>query len=81
MEASYSIPIPKTPRKQSTRHDRLRIQTLYFDTSFTIDEIVLPLSVILDQVRYALSYRLTPQKHLRGRKILLNTSLRKRLIE
>jgi hypothetical protein len=81
MEVSYSIPTPKTLRKQSTRDDRLRIQTLYFDAGFTIDEIVLQLSVTLDQVRYALSHQLTPQKHVRGRKILLNTPQRKRLIE
>ena len=31
------IPTPKTPRRQTTRDDRLRIETLYFDAGFTQD--------------------------------------------
>lgn len=79
--AFCSIPTPKTPRKQCTRDDRLRIETLYFTAGFTQDEIALQLNVTRRQVQYALSHRLTPQKQARGRKILLNTPQRKRLIE
>ncbi len=75
MEASYSVPTPKTPRKkQCSRDDRLRIETLYFDAGFAQDEIALQLyPITLGQVPYALSHRLTPQKHYRGRKVLLST--------
>ncbi len=81
MEASYSIPIPKTPRKQCSRDDRLRIETLYFDAGFTQGEIALQLyPITLAQIKYALSHRLTPQKQRCGRKVLLRTPQRKRLI-
>jgi transposase len=60
----------------------LRIETLYFDAGFTQDEIALQLyPITIGQVQYALSHRLTPQKHYRGRKVLLNTPQRKRLVE
>ena len=77
----YTVPTPKTPRKQCTRDDRLRIQTLYFDAGFTEDQITLQLCLTRDQIRYALSHRITPQKHKRGRKAFLNTPQRKRLIK
>ncbi|KAK6585492.1 hypothetical protein PZA11_002219 [Diplocarpon coronariae] len=57
MNSTSQVPVPKTPRKQTSRDDRLKFQ-------------------------YALSNRLTPQKKRRcGRKVLLNTPQRKRLIE
>ncbi|KAH8587048.1 hypothetical protein B0O99DRAFT_642837 [Bisporella sp. PMI_857] len=82
MEPTYHIPTPKTPKKPDcTRDDRLRIQTLYYEAGFTQDQICLQTGFTLSQVRYALAHRLTPQKSKTGRKLLLNTPQRKRLIE
>ncbi|EPE35500.1 Homeo [Glarea lozoyensis ATCC 20868] len=81
MDSQYSVPTPKTPRKQLSRDDRLRIETLYFDANFTQAQIALQLNISPRQVGYTLSYRLTPQKQKCGRKVLLNTPQRKRLIE
>ena len=72
---------PKTPRKECTRDNRIRIQTLYFDAGFIEDQIALQLNLTPQQVQYALANRLTPQKHLQGRKPFLNTPQRKRLVE
>lgn len=80
-DSMYSIPTPKTPRKQLSRDDRLRVETLYFDANFTQAQIALQLNISLRQIRYALSHRLTPQKRLRGKRPYLNTPQRKRLIE
>jgi hypothetical protein len=78
----YSIPTPKTPRrKECTRDDRLRIETLYFNAGFTQHDIALQLNFTPAQVQYALCHRLTPQRRARGRKAVLNTPQRKRLIE
>jgi hypothetical protein len=44
MESVYHIPTPKQPRTpphESSRDDRLRIQTLYYDTKWTISDIIL----------------------------------------
>ena len=80
MDSTLSIPTPKTPRKNTSRDQRLRIHTLYFDAGWTQDTIALQLNLILNQVRYALTYRITPQKSCTGRKLLLNTPRRKQLI-
>jgi transposase len=81
-ETSIYLPTPRTPSKQQlTRDDRLRISTLYYDAGFTQDDIVLQTGYTRNQVQWALSHRLTPQKYTRGRKALLNTPQRKRLIE
>jgi hypothetical protein len=81
MESTLSIPTPKTPRKQCSRDDRLRVQTLYFDAGWTQDQIILQTGLTRGQVQYALSHRVTPQKHTTGIKVKLNTPTRKRLIE
>jgi hypothetical protein len=81
MDVQYTIPIPKTPSKTTSRDNRLRIYTLYYDTGFTQDDIVLSTGYTRRQVQHALATRLTLQKHLRGRKIVLNTPQRKRLIK
>ena len=60
--SEYSIPTPKTPYKNYTRDNRLRIQTLFFHARFAKEEICLQLNLTLNQVKYALSYRITPQK-------------------
>ena len=81
MDSSISIPTPKTPHKSTSRDDRLRIETLYFDANWTQPEIALQLNLTLNQIKYALAHRLTPQKTRAGRKALLNTPQRKRLVE
>src|SRR5690242_14736841 len=81
MESTVFVPTPKTPRKESSRDDRLRVHTLYFDAGFTQDQIAFQLNLTPGQVQYALSHRITPQKHSVGRKVKLNTPQRKRLIE
>ena len=81
MEPILLIPTPKTPQKSTSRDQRLRVQTLYFDARWTQDQIALQLNLSLGQVKYALSHRVTPQKHRTGRKVLLNTPQRKRLIK
>jgi len=82
MDSSFNIPVPKQPKKpELTRDERLRIQTLYFDANFTRDQICLQTGHTYDQVCYALRHRLTPQKQKTGRRVLLNTPQRKRLIE
>ena len=81
MESSINIPIPKTPRKETSRDERLRISTLYFDAGWTQAQIALQLNLTIDQVRYAIRHRITPQKTRSGCKPFLNTPQRKRLIE
>jgi hypothetical protein len=76
-----NVPTPKQ-RKQTTRDDRLRIQTLYYNAGFTPDQIVLQLHhLTLRQVEYALSHPLTPKKKACGRKPFLSTPRRKLLID
>ena len=55
-DSLYSVPTPKTPHKQCTRDDRIRIETLYFDVGFTEDEIALQLNKTPRQVGYALAH-------------------------
>ena len=81
MQSIFRIPTPKTPTHTTSRDDRLRIQTLYFEAGWEIDDIILQLNLTRRQVEYALEHRPTPQNHLRGRHILLNTPQRKQLIE
>ena len=80
MEATFIIPIPKTPSHTISRDDRLRIQTLFNEAGWEIDDIVLQLNLTRQQVLYALENRFTPQKHKTGRPLLLNTSKRKYLV-
>jgi DNA-binding transcriptional regulator LsrR (DeoR family) len=54
MEPSIWVPTPKTPRKDSTRDQRLRIYTLYNEAGWTQTQIALKLNLSLGQVRYAL---------------------------
>ena len=73
--------LPQRHQEKNRRDERLRIQTLYFDAGWTQEAIALQLNLSLGQIKYALSHRITPQKHCTGRKIRLNTPQRKRLIE
>src|SRR6266496_2731465 len=81
METIYRIPTPKTLIHQTSRDDRLRIQTLFYIAGWSIDDIILQLNFSRCQVLYALEHRLTPQKQKCGRHLLLNTPNQKRLIE
>ena len=60
MESVYSVPTPKTPTKDCTRDDRLRVHSLYFDAGWDIGQIALQLNLTLRQVRYALQHRVPP---------------------
>jgi hypothetical protein len=80
MEPTFSVPTPKTPTHSTSRDDRLRIQTLFNDAGWEIDNIVLQLNLTRCQVEYALENWLTPQKHFCGHHLLLDTPKRKYLI-
>lgn len=73
MEVVYQVPTSKQIARQCNRDERLQVHTLYNITGYERDEICLQLNLTPDQVRYALTHRLTPQKKTKcGRKILLN---------
>jgi len=78
MDSTYRVPVPKQPSPQLTRDDRLRIQTLFFDANHTRAQICLETGYTYDQVCYAITHRLTPQKRKTKGKILLNTPQRKK---
>ena len=80
METIYRVPILKTPIHQTSRDDRIRIQTLFYMAGWSIDDIILQLNFTRRQVLYALEHRPTPQKH-HGRYLLLDTPKRKLLID
>jgi hypothetical protein len=81
-DSEYSIPTPKTlTHHNCTRDQRLRVQTLYFDARWSRAEIALQLNLTIDQVKYALRHRVTPQKQRSGRRPLLGPIERKQLID
>ena len=44
MESIYFVPTPKTPPyhpHETTHDDRLRVQTLYYDAGWSVDDIIL----------------------------------------
>jgi hypothetical protein len=79
----YLIPTPKTPTKgrNTTRDERLQVQTLFHYAKWNPSEIALQLNLTPDQVSYALQHRATPQKNRSGRRPLLGPAERKQLIE
>ena len=79
--SEYEIPTPKTPYKNTRRDDRLRAQTLFFDAGWSKSDIALQLNLTLDQVKYALRHRVTPQKTRSGRRPFLGPAERKQLID
>lgn len=81
MESTFRVPVPKQRHPELTRDDRLRIQTLFFDANFTRDQICLQTGYTYDQVCHAIQHRLTPQKCKSGRRAILNTPQRKKLIQ
>ena len=79
---SFRVPVPKQPKEpELTRDQRLRIQTLFFDVNFTRDQICLQTGHTYRQVCYAIQHRLTPQKRRSGKRVLLSTPQRKKLIQ
>jgi len=79
--SEYEVPKPKTPTKDTTRDQRIRVQTLFFDAGWSKPQIALQLNLTLNQVKYALRHRVTPQKQRTGRRPLLGPAERKQLIE
>jgi len=68
LNSEYSIPTPKTRQKYTCTHDPpLAGSHALFTAGWTKEEICLQLNLTTDQVKYALSHRLTPQKQ-RSRK-------------
>jgi len=81
MDSTFHVPTPKQPNRELSRDDRLRIQTLFFDAHHTRSQICLETGYSYNQVCHAITHRLTPQKKRCGRRVLLNTPQRKRLIQ
>jgi hypothetical protein len=79
--SEYDILTPKTPRRNCTRDEGLRVQTLYLYAGWSKDDIALQLNLTLGQAQYALSHRITPQKNRSGRHPLLGPTERKQLVE
>jgi hypothetical protein len=81
LSSEYSVPTPKTPIKNTTRDQRIRAQTLFFDAGWSKPQIALQLDLTLDQVKYALRHRTTLQKTRSGRRPFLGPAERIQLIE
>ena len=79
--SEYDIPTPKIPRRNCTRDQRLKVQTLFLHAGWTKDDIALQLNLTPEQVRYAIAHRVTPQKNRSGRRPLLGPVERKQLVE
>jgi hypothetical protein len=62
MDSTFYVPTPKQAQKHDelTRDQRLRVQTLFNDTHYTVSQIVLQTGYTEHQVRYALAHRLIP---------------------
>ena len=76
---------PSTPKRQKhldiSRDKRIEIHTLSKTAGWTPKRIAKKLDVSITQVYYSLSHRFTPQKGRSGRKSIIDTPHRKRLIE
>src|SRR5579871_5903597 len=81
MDTTFHIPTPKQSKRELLRDERLCVQTLFFDANHTRSQICLETGYTYGQVCYAITHRLTPQKKRCGRKVILNTPQRKRLIQ
>jgi hypothetical protein len=81
METEYHVPTPTKRSLETDRETQLQIYTLYNIAGWKIDDIALQLNLTLRQVRKAFYTRLTHPKAKAGRRALLNTPQRKRLIE
>ncbi len=75
------IPCPKTPTQQTTRDQKLQLQTLYFIGGWSVPDLLLQFPRLTQrQVDYAIETRPTPQKHLCGRHGKLTPRHRKELV-
>ena len=78
-------PPPSTPKRQKhldiSRDKRIEIYTLSEKAGWTPRRIAKALNISVTQVYYSLSHRFTPQKRRSGRKSIIDTPHRKRLIE
>ena len=76
---------PATPKRTKhpdiTRDQRIEINTLSLIAGWTPRRIAKKLGVTLNQVYYSFNHQLTPQKRRSGRKSIINTPYRARLIE
>ena len=76
---------PSTPKRKKhpdiTRDQRLEIYTLSKTAGWTPRRIVKKLNVLLNQVYYSFHYQFTPQKRRSGRKSIIDTPYRARLVE
>ena len=82
MEESQYIPTPKTPTHESSRDQRLQLQTLYYTAGWSVTDLLLTFPKLTRrQIDYALDNRPTPQKpgHC-GRPFLLTPHHRKELV-
>ena len=82
MDFQFILNVPTSKCSTNiTRDERLKIQTLFNHAGQIINQICLQLSKTPRQVRYVLSYQLTPQKKRSGARPYLNTPRRKFLID
>ena len=76
---------PSTPKRQKnpdlSRDKRLEIYTLSAKAGWTPRRIAKKLNVSINQIYYSLHHQFTPQKGRSGRKSIINTPNRARLIE
>ena len=76
---------PSTPKRQKnpdiSRDKRIEIYTLSEKAGWTPRRIAKTLNVSLNQIYYSLNHQFTPQKGRSGRKSIIDTPHRKRLIE
>jgi Transposase len=82
MEELQHIPTPKTPTHESSRDQRLQLQTLYYTAGWSVTDLLLTFPKLTRrQIDYALDNRPTPQKpgHC-GRPFLLTPHHRKELV-
>lgn len=82
LHTKYSMKPPTTPQKQKnlSRDSRLKVQTLR-EIGWTYFKIAEHLKIILRQVQYACSMRLTPQKKRCGRKACIDVESLQMLAE
>lgn len=80
---SLHIPTPHTPTQESSRDQKLQIQTLYYTAGWSIADLVLQFPRLTRrQIDYALQTRPTPQKQGHcDRHVLLTPHHRKQLID
>jgi hypothetical protein len=62
MATTYLLLVPKQNHPELTRDQRLRVQTLFFDATYTPDQICLQIGYSYDQICYAIKQH---AQHLR----------------